>query len=32
MKADYDELVDHISTTMHGNIFNSIQNFTKQGK
>lgn len=32
MKADYDDLVDHISTTMHGNISNSIQNFTKQGK
>ncbi len=32
MKADYDELVEYISTTMHGNISHSIHNFTDSGK
>lgn len=32
MKEDYQEIVQRIYTTMHGNIANSIQNFTKQAK
>ena len=32
MKEDYQEIVQRICTTMHGNIANSIQNFTKQAK
>lgn len=32
MKEDYQEITDKITVTMSGNITNSIQNFTKQGR
>lgn len=31
MKKDYQEITDRLSTTLKGNITNSIHNFTKQG-
>lgn len=32
MKEDYEEIVENIILTLHGNITNSIMNFTKVGK
>ena len=32
MKADYKEIMERLSVTVHGNIANSIQNFEKQQK
>ena len=32
MKADYQEITEKISIALEGNITQSIENFTKQGK
>lgn len=32
MKEDYEEIVQNMILTLHGNVANSIENFTKAGR